>query len=41
MLKLVFELLYPRFKLVDQLLQRLHCIITNWCHREKIEVTET
>lgn len=32
MAQLILELFYPRFELVDQLVQRLHGIIANWCH---------
>lgn len=40
-LEFVLELLYPRFELVHQLLQRLHCIIANWCHCERVVMART
>jgi hypothetical protein len=37
----VLELFYPRFKLVDQVLERLHGVIANWWHVELIARTKT
>jgi len=31
----VLELFYPRLQLVDQVLQRLHRVVANWCHCER------